>query len=298
MADSWLVFVDTNIFLDFYRLPGESAKRQLAALEKHKDRLILGDQVRMEFLKNRQKVILQSISQLKAPESSKMPQVLAEAKSAKALAKTMDQAKKYSKTIKERATNILSDPARYDPVFKTFSKLFTSSTPYNLKRPMLERFEVRNLARKRFVLGYPPRKATDTSIGDALNWEWIIRCAQKCTDNSNIVIVSRDGDFGGQLDGSSFLNDWLEREFKDRVSQKRKIRLTAKLSDALRLLAEVVDAADEEAEEKVIQSTKPTSYRAALGNTLPENFDPRSTEEKMAFDLQTKELLKELGLSN
>lgn len=39
MADNnekWFVFVDTNILLDFYRLGGEAAGRQLNALEKHK----------------------------------------------------------------------------------------------------------------------------------------------------------------------------------------------------------------------------------------------------------------------
>ena len=51
-------FIDTNILLDFYRKPGESAIRQLKALEKHRESLILGDQLSMEFLKNRQAAIV------------------------------------------------------------------------------------------------------------------------------------------------------------------------------------------------------------------------------------------------
>lgn len=256
MSDSWLIFVDTNVFLDFYRLPGESAKRQLALLEKHKDSLIIGDQVRMEFLKNRQKVIVSSIQQMKAPDNPKMPQVLAEAKSAKALSKALDTAKRHSKGVKDRANKILSEPHRYDPVFTTFSRIFNAKTSYNLTRTKEVRFEIRELAQKRFLLGYPPRKSSDTSIGDALNWEWVIRCAQSCPEGANILIVSRDGDYGQQLDGTAYLNDWLMREFKDRVSQKRKIRLTTKLTDALSVLDEVVNPEDEEAEKVVINASK------------------------------------------
>ena len=65
MPEKWIIFVDTNIFLDFYRLGGESAERQLKALERHVDRIITGDQVRMEFLKNRQGEILKTIKNLK-----------------------------------------------------------------------------------------------------------------------------------------------------------------------------------------------------------------------------------------
>jgi hypothetical protein len=54
----WLVFIDANILLDFYRQAGESAIRQLKALEKHRESLILGDQLSMEFLKNRQAAIV------------------------------------------------------------------------------------------------------------------------------------------------------------------------------------------------------------------------------------------------
>ncbi len=294
---AWLLFIDTNIFLDFYRLPGESAKRQLALLEKHKDRLVMGDQVRMEFLKNRQKVILQSINQLKAPESNQMPQVLAESNSAKALTKTLAKAKEYSKGVKKRAELILSNPARYDPVFKTFSRIFNTSSPYNLKRPNKKRFEIRNLARKRFVLGYPPRKSSDTSFGDAINWEWIINCAQVCPESSNIILVSRDGDFGEQLNGSWFLNDWLAREFKDRVSQKRKILLTGKLTDALKRMDEVVEEVDVEAENKVIEAAassqklpKSLNWLAMLGAGVTDQ-DRREFEDnwKDALTQSTKE---------
>lgn len=113
---------------------------------------------------------------------------------------------------------------------------------------------IRSAARKRFVLGYPPRKPGDTSIGDAINWEWIIHCAQASTDGHHVLIVSRDGDYGITFDGEPILNDWLRSEFKARVSRKRKIELTNKLSNALRKLDEIVQAEDERAEELVLRT--------------------------------------------
>ncbi len=52
-----------------------------------------------------------------------------------------------------------------------------------------------------------------------------------------------------------FLNDWLYREFKDRVGRKRKIVLTDSLTVALKKMGEIVSVEDE-AEEKAILSDK------------------------------------------
>lgn len=64
MTDNWIVFIDTNVLLDFYRMPGENVHRQAQMLIKHRESIITGDQVRMEFLKNRQKVILDAARNL------------------------------------------------------------------------------------------------------------------------------------------------------------------------------------------------------------------------------------------
>jgi len=253
VADEWLIFVDTNIFLDFYRASGESAKRQLNALERHQNRLITGDQVRMEFLNNRQRVILKSLNELKRPAKDGLPQIFSGTQAARMMAKHQDNAIKKFKEIRTKAEKMLADPTHHDQVFQTFNRIFDANTPLNLCRPKKERFAVRSLARKRFALGYPPRKAGDNSIGDALNWEWIVRCAESSEPNQHILIVSRDGDFGAVHNGTAYLNDWLYREFKDRVSKKRKIELTARLTDALKRLDETVAAEDEREEEKIIR---------------------------------------------
>jgi hypothetical protein len=260
MPENWLIFVDTNIYLDFYRQSGESAKRQMEALERHKDRLIVSEQIRMEFLKNRQKVILKAFEDIKKPQKTSFPQILTDSQPAKMLKKSEIESEKRYKQLKTRVDNLLGQPAKYDDVFKVFNRIFKTNSDYNLKRPNKQRFAVRSRARKRFALGYPPRKASDTSIGDAYNWEWIVECALTSPPNMHILIVSRDGDYGASFSGKSFLSDWLHREFKDRVSSMRKIELTTKLTDALKRLDEVVTKEDEEAEEKLIGSEFSVSF--------------------------------------
>lgn len=271
MADNekWLVFIDTNIMLDFYRLPGEAADRQIASLVRHLDSIIVTEQVKMEFLKNRQKVIFDSIKKLSFPNIESAPMIVSGSKSVTAFNRKIKESKKLYSKVQNRVGLILSDPARYDPVFRGLKKLFAHNSNINLKRPDPLRFRIRNLARKRFSLGYPPRKSGDTSIGDALNWEWIIHCAQSSPDHANIMIVSRDGDYGVTYDKAAILNDWLKEEFKKRVSQKRKIVLSNKLADALKILDENVRHEDEAAEDNLIDRWIQGSFPIDYSNLRP-----------------------------
>lgn len=267
MAESWLIFVDTNIFLDFYRYPGENAGRQIDGLKKHLNSIIVTEQVKMEFMKHRQKVLSDMMGQMAAPQKASLPMILTGSRAGKALAKAMDSAVKRHKEAKQRVDLILSDPSRFDPVYRGLSGIFAHNGPLNLKRPNKHRYEIRDLAEERCRLGYPPRKASDTSIGDALNWEWIISCAQK-TSNSNILIVSRDGDYGISQGNRVTLNDWLKAEFKARVP-RRKIELTNKLTVALTKLAEVVTPEDVAAERSVLEA--PPSATHWIPNAMTSN---------------------------
>jgi predicted nucleic acid-binding protein len=56
-----VVFIDTNIFLDFYRSEGEAGISLLRRIDLLHEHLITTDQVEVEFLSNRQKVISESL---------------------------------------------------------------------------------------------------------------------------------------------------------------------------------------------------------------------------------------------
>ena len=145
----WLIFVDTNILLDFYRLSGDSAERHLQALDRHKDILILTDQVFwMEFLKNRQKVILKTLKEMKNPERVTYPPIVAGTQQAKMVGKSMDRAKKSGEAVRKKISQILSDPAKHDYVYRHLARLFQHKGPHALHRENKERFAIRRLAQR------------------------------------------------------------------------------------------------------------------------------------------------------
>jgi len=232
-----LIFIDTNIFLDFYRIRKSNVSlKYLEKIENHKDLIITSNQIEMEFKKNRQSVILESILQVKkiTNDDVNVPVILADAKAVEMIKKSKMAISKRQIKLKEKIEIILKRPNYNDPVFKSLQKLFKNKSSINLDRESKQRFKIRNLAKKRFILGYPPRKKADNSIGDAINWEWIISCAEET--GKHIILVTRDSDFGCSYDNHSYLNDWLQQEFKQRINQKRKIILTDKLSTAFRLV--------------------------------------------------------------
>lgn len=248
-----LLFVDTNVLLDFYRIRKTNISlKYLERLEACKDRLIIGSQVEMEYKKNRQRVIVEALTNFGIPDWGKLsaPALVADLTAMKMIDKKKKEISKQRDKVNDKIQNILSDPIHHDPVYKCLQRIFKNDCAYNLNREKEERFTIRNLARKRFVLGYPPRKQGDTSIGDAINWEWIVQCS--IDSGKHIVIVTRDTDYGAIYNGKSYLNDWLRQEFSERVSSKRKIILTDKLSEGLKVVHAAVTKEMEEEEKRLI----------------------------------------------
>jgi len=252
---SYLVFVDTNILLDFYRVDsGDATISLLRYFDGNYSKIITTSEVEMEFKKNRQHVILSSIPSIKINKSEliSIPAFLRESKLNKSVKITQKKLTTQSVSLVDRATKILKSPSRYDPIYKPLQKLFKSRGVCHLTREKKIRYEIRDLAKKRFMLGYPPRKGSDLSIIDAINWEWIIHCAKNCSDD--IVIVSRDTDYGEHYKSDSILNDWLLQEFKERVSHRRSIILTRSLAEAFKLASVSVSEEEEKSEEKLLEA--------------------------------------------
>lgn len=265
-----LIFVDTNILLDFYRVrSGGVGLELLDLIDQHKDILITGSQVEMEYKKNRQRVILEALHAQKTPDWSGLssPAFMAKAQPALLIAKSKKTIVTQQGKLKKRIASVLDAPSRNDPVFKTLQRVFKNASPYNLTRDKKVRFSIRNLAKKRFILGYPPRKQNDTSIGDAVNWEWVVHCAAE--SGKDIIIVTRDTDYGISYADQFFLNDWLKLEFQERISRKRKIILTDRLADAFKRVAIPVSAAAEKEERELVAelvATLPILQAEATGS--------------------------------
>src|SRR5712692_3409772 len=128
----YLVFVDTNILLDFYRSKNEASCRLLNHLNNLHDCLITTYQVEMEFKKNRQAVILESYNALKSPDSISAPAFFSEAKETKALSNNIKEAAKRIEVMKKRIRRVLLNPTVHDPVYKVAQRMFTDKTQFNL----------------------------------------------------------------------------------------------------------------------------------------------------------------------
>src|SRR6266487_4764164 len=190
-----LLFIDTNILLDFYRARTDAGIALLKRIDALQDKLITTYQVEMEFKKNRQRVILESLVALRPPEAFiTAPAFLAEAKTVEMMKRRMQDTRKRVTKLRDRIKRILDKPFLHDPVYKIAQRVFAGESQCSLKLTSDELSLIRRQAWRRFILGYPPRKKDDTSTGDSVNWEWIVRCVQRT--NHDVVIVSRDLDYG------------------------------------------------------------------------------------------------------
>jgi hypothetical protein len=246
-----LLFIDTNILLDFYRFHDQGLGL-LDLIWKNHRKIIMTTQVEMEFHKHRQQVLINSLGQIKTDfAGTNVPAFLRATSAFRALEREKKSIQKQQKRMRDMVDRYLRTPSRSDPVFKVLRKVFSAKHLLNLQRPMKERLEVREMAQKRWLLGYPPRKTSDTSIGDAVNWEWIVMCANKT--GAHVTIVSRDSDYGVSHGSETFINDWLLREFHARVTNRRRLKLTSRLTEALKEINAPVTKQEVSAEEQVIR---------------------------------------------
>lgn len=204
----------------------------------------------MEFCKNRQKVIGTYIGTLNVPDSIPLPGVLSELKTMKTLNADLKRARERLGKLRDRLIKMLEAPLAHDPVYQDVMRLFGTSTGLSLTRSNPAKIRIRRLARKRFCLGYPPRKDSDTSTGDAINWEWMIHCA--ASNRRGLVIVSRDSDYGCMNKGKTVINDWLKIEFGERVSKRRRIMLTPSLSLAFKHMSIQTTSKERQAENQLM----------------------------------------------
>lgn len=284
-----LVFIDTNILLDAYRSRNDVGLHLINHLDSVQEHLVTTYQVEMEFKKNRQSAILESLTTLKPPEQSiTAPAFLSQAKAVDMINKNTHDTKRRIGGLKGRIENVLINPTTHDPVYKVAQRLFNCDSGLNLKRANKKKEKIRRLAWKRFLLGYPPRKKNDTSTGDGINWEWIVECV--AATNRDIVVVSRDTDYGCTLDKKSFPNDWLLQELKERTKITRRLTLTPRLSLALDMLKVKVskeEKAEEEQSLKITTSSGPyqklfraEEATARIRLTFDDLFSPNDHEDQ------------------
>jgi hypothetical protein len=270
-----LLFVDANIWLDFYR-PRQSdvALELLKQLEGLAEKIIVTHVLEMEYKKSRQAAILLGLNELRSPPKLTTLGILSEATAARMIENNRQAIEKRLGRLRSKLHKALLSPAKHDPVYKTCQRIFGRKSELLLSleddsRTRRLRRIIREKATRRFLLGCPPRKGRENSIGDAVNWEWMVHCAQE--HDAELVILTRDEDYGPRFGKDLLLNDHLNQEFKERVSQKRKVLLYKSAALALKHFDVKVSKETVKSEMSFISSTSP-SIASTPEATNPENL--------------------------
>jgi hypothetical protein len=121
-----LLFVDTNIWLDFYRAQNEAYLGLLEKVEALKPKILVTHQLETEYKKNRQAVIIASIELLQAHRLKKVPSVgvLAQAKQFKMLGQDIDKANGRIKKLQDRLIAMLAEPSKKDTLEKVAAVVY------------------------------------------------------------------------------------------------------------------------------------------------------------------------------
>lgn len=202
------VFIDSNIYLSLYRISSDDVKelQKLShAVSAKEIRLILPDQVKDEFWRNRFQVIDSAIrdseSNCKIPTSfpksftgrAKHEAVL---KSCRELIRQIDDLTKEVRKAavdNELAADLL------------ISELFDSADLVPCTDTIFDR------ARARFDRGNPPGK--DNSYGDAINWEALM---ERVDPGDDLFVLTDDKDYADVSGKTRTLKQFLKMEWDER----------------------------------------------------------------------------------
>ena len=233
-----LLFIDTNILLDFYRAPQSDLSLEVFnKLLAHPDTLIISEQVEIEFNNNRKQVIEEYIKHIpvKIENIALAPVLLSNTEEAQKIKTEVKNLTKDFKELKKTLRSILDSPDEKDKAYQKIIPFFNIDTDLNYKNAEAKlQDEIFLKAIKRFHRGMPPRKKDDLSIGDALNWEWCLHCCSE-KDKANLIILSRDEDFAeSPKDTKSPILKMLEEEFKSHVGDDFNVKLERSLTKALK----------------------------------------------------------------
>ena len=232
-----LLFIDTNILLDFYRAPQSDLSLEVFnELLAHPDTLIISEQVEIEFNNNRKQVIEEYIKHIpvKIENIALAPVLLSNTEEAIKIKTEVENLTKDFKELKKTLRSILNSPDEKDKAYQKIIPFFNINTDLNYKNAEAKlQDEIFLKAIKRFHRGMPPRKKDDLSIGDALNWEWCLHCCSE-KDKANLIILSRDEDFAeSPKRPDNPILKVLEDEFKSQVGDGFDVKLERSLTKAL-----------------------------------------------------------------
>ena len=205
------LFIDANIFLNFYHFSGgdiEELKKLIALLKKRKITLFSCPQLRDEIKRNRDGKINSAMKEFeKANFKVSFPAFCKQYKQCKEIQNLLDEVnRKHSCIFKKAMEDVRTYNLAADSVIL---ELLENSQNIDSDEAIYE------AAEKRFRTGNPPGKKKVT-FGDEIIWESLLRGVP---NGGDLVFISGDGDYCSPTDGSS-LNSFLIDEWNEKKGAK------------------------------------------------------------------------------
>ena len=202
------LFIDANIFLDFYHLSGgdiEELRKLVALVENGEIVLFSTLQLREEVKRNRDAKISDAMRDFrKADFKLSYPAFCKHYDEYRELRDHINVANnKHAELVGKAMEDIKGRCLAADILI---DDLMAKSQEIELKKQIFDS------AIKRFRLGNPPGKKKVT-LGDEINWESLL---VGVPDKEDLIFISGDGDFSSQIDdnvlNSFLLSEWLEKK--------------------------------------------------------------------------------------
>lgn len=210
------IFIDTNIFLDFYRYnKNDNISNLKDEFKKYYEYFINTKQSYDEFFRNREKTINEFIDTLKSQINPLYDgNFLSSLNGFEDYYENMKLANKSIKCMIDKCSELIFDFEK-DPVYSLYL-LFCHNT-YDRTRDIIDR------AIKRKYIGNPPTSNKNTCC-DEIIWESIL---ENCHDD--LIIVTRDKTFNENY-------NFLKNEYNEKNGKK--FLIVELISDAIRLLGD------------------------------------------------------------
>lgn len=233
------VFIDTNILLNFFHFSDDdlgNLERVFSAHEHGSAHILLTDQVRDEFKRNREFRIKDALRRFNDTGSAaQLPYFMKEyCEYEKITNLYAELERKQVEMMKWANSEIQNETLAADRMIKGIFKRFPAKETTDA---------IFTEAWMRVTKGNPPGK--DHSIGDAINWVILLRLVP---DKDDLHVVSGDGDYYSVLDKKS-AHPFLREEWSRKKSSALHVYRT--LSEFTRLHVEEIEFSfDKENEEK------------------------------------------------
>lgn len=210
------IYIDTNVFLDFYQAATDRLE-VFRALAARANSLLLTEQTIQEFRRNRVgrlAAVAKSIRE-RASISMHTTAVVMATADFPAWQNARDDAQRAARAVAAQVEAWMSEEAS-DPLLHEFDQVVAGAKILSTTEDAVAR------AQRRKLLGNPPTSPDKHTIGDELIWETILAQA-----SDDLIVVSRD---------KTFLNnqELLRREY-ERGGSRRLLLVTEHLRSALEL---------------------------------------------------------------